>query len=467
MRTSCLFVLLGISACTLGPDYHLPDEAKMNAASGQGAFMSNEPATATQDPVPNGWWHLYDDPVLDDLEEQALAANTDLRVAAANLARAQALQNEADGAHDIKAGANFTAERTQLSGQSFLLSSQLPSQYLGSGGVHVAYQMDLFGRLERAAQAASADREASVAGLELAEITVAAEVARAYTEACSASNEQKAAERNLALQQRTQAVTAKLMDEGRESVTAVTRAQAMVDQAKAAIPQFQARQKLALFRLAALTGHPPAEYPRQVEGCAQPPKLSRPLPVGDGAALLKRRPDIRQAERGLAAANARIGMATAALYPDITLGASAGSIGVLDALTLPSALYWELGPTISWTLPDRAGFARIDIANAMTNAALAHFDGVVLNALRETESSLTVYARDLERNAGLHAARDHFAEAAAQTETLYLAGRSPYLNNLSASHDLAQAELALAVSDDQIAADQITVFLSLGGGWPQ
>lgn len=462
-----VLTVFGLGACTVGPDYHLPDEAKINAAAGQGRFVSAESDTASQAPVPQGWWHLYDDALLDRLEEEALAANTDLRVAAANLARAEALQDEADGAHDVKAGASFAAERTQLSGQSYLLPVQMPSQYLGSGGLHVAYQMDLFGRLERAAQAAAADREASIAGLELAEITVAAEVARAYTEACSAGNEQKAAERNLSLQQRTQAVTEKLVDAGRESTTAVTHAQALVDQARSVIPQFQARQKLALFRLAVLTGHPPAEYPRQVEACAQPPKLSYPLPVGDGAALLKRRPDIRQAERGLAAATARIGMMTAALYPDITLGASAGSIGVLDALTLPSAEYWELGPTISWSLPDRASFARIDVATAATTAALARFDGVVLNALRETESSLTVYARDLERNAGLHAARDHFAEAAAQTETLYVAGRSPYLNNLSASRDLAQAELALAVSDDQLAADQISVFLALGGGWPQ
>ncbi len=132
---------------------------------------------------------------------------------------------------------------------------------------------------------------------------------------------------------------------------------------------------------------------------------------------------------------------------------------------MPSAEFWNFGPTISWSLPDGASRARIKAANANANAALAHFDGVVLNALRETESNLTVYARDLDRNASLRAARDRFAEAASQTETLYLAGRSPYLNNLSASHDLAQAELALAMSNDQLTADQVALFLALGGGW--
>ncbi len=223
-----VLALLGLTACEVGPDYHLPAEAKINDGSAQGTFVSIEPATASPAAVPDGWWHLYDDALLDHLEKEALAANTDLRIAAANLARAQALQDAAEGEHEIKAGAEFTAERAQLSGQSFLLPVQMPSQYLGNGGIRVSYQLDLFGRLQRATEAASADREASAAGLELAEITVAAEVARSYAEACAANNERQVAERNLTLQQRTQSVTEQLVDAGRESTTAVTRAQAQV-----------------------------------------------------------------------------------------------------------------------------------------------------------------------------------------------------------------------------------------------
>ena len=458
---------LALTACEVGPDYHLPEGAKINDAGAQGYFASAEDSTDSFASVPAGWWRLYDDDTLNALQREALTANTDLRIAAANLARSQALQREAEGAHDVKGAADFTAERAQLSGQSYLLSEQLPSEYLGEGGIRVAYQLDLFGRLKRAAEAAGADREASAAGLELAEVSIAGDVARAYVEACAAGNERNVAERNLSLQQRTLAVIQQLIEAGRESATAATRAQAQVEQARAVIPQLRARQKVALFKLAVLTGHPPADYPRAVEACVQLPKLSKPVPVGDGAALLKRRPDVRQAERALAAATARIGVATAALYPDITLGISAGSIGTLDALTLPSAEYWALASTISWTVPDRSSFARIKAANALTDAALARFDGVVLNALRETESTLTVYARDLERNASLRAARDRLAESVAQTETLYKNGRVPYLNNLTASRDLEQAEMALVVSDDQIAADQIALFLALGGGWEQ
>ena len=461
-----VLAVLSLAACTeLGPDYRLPEAAAINRPEAQLGFVSAVPTAASLAPVPENWWRLYDDATLDRLELEALAANNDLRVAAANLERAQAMQREVEGAQDIKAGADFAAERAQLSGQSYLLPVQLPTQYLGDGGVHIGYQLDLFGRLKRAAEAAQADREASEAGVELARISVAADVARAYAEACAAGHQRKAAEQVLAMQQRVLDVTNQMVAAGRTASSELPRMQAQVDQARASVPQFLARQKVALFRLAVLTGHSPSDYPRDVESCTKPPLLTQVLPTGDGAALLKRRPDVRQAERGLAAATARIGVATAALYPDITLGLTAGSTGQLGALAEPSAAYWSLGSLISWRIPDASAHARVAQADAATAAALAHFDGVVLNALRETESNLTVYARDLQRNDDLRAARDHAQQAADEAETLFQAGRAAYLSGVSAKLALAQYEQTLAMSEDQLASDQINVFLSLGGSW--
>jgi outer membrane protein TolC len=227
------------------------------------------------------------------------------------------------------------------------------------------------------------------------------------------------------------------------------------------------RRQVALYRLAALTGKPPADFPKELENCADLPRIRRPIPVGDGAQLLRRRPDIRQAERGLAAATARIGVATAALYPDITLGASAGAIGNIADLGMPAAQTWSWGPLISWTLPLESEQARVDEAGAAAKAALARFDGVVLNALRETESSLALYQRDLERNAILHAARDKAKEASDEADSLYKAGRTPYLTGLLAQQTLTTSEQSLAASDSQVSLDQVTLFLALGGGWPQ
>jgi NodT family efflux transporter outer membrane factor (OMF) lipoprotein len=467
-RALPLLSLLVLAACTkVGPDYHLPDEAAINAPHAQGSFTAMTSKAVELAPVPEGWWKLYDDPRLNALEEKALAANTDLRIAAANLARSQAVQSEIEGHQDIQGGASFAVDRAQLSGESFLVPAQLPSQWLGDGAIKIGYQLDLFGRLKRAAEAADADTQAVAAAQELARISVAGEVARAYVEACSAGYEMAVAQRQVDLQGRSNDIIRRLSDAGRGSKIDVTRGEAQLEQARSALPGLRARHQIALYRLATLTGKPPADYPKELENCTELPRIHRPIPVGDGAALLKRRPDIRQAERSLAAATARIGVATAALYPDITLGGQLGATGLITDLGKPAAQEWGFGPLISWTFPLQSEQARVDEADEAAKAALARFDGVVLNALRETESSLAVYQHDLERNAILHAARDKAAEASGEADSLYKGGRTPYLTGLLAQQTLTTSEQSLAASDSQVSLDQVTLFLALGGGWPQ
>lgn len=457
--------LLGLGACaTVGPDYKLPSQANFNAATAQGAFVGASTAVS-QAPVPKGWWRLYDDPVLTRLVEEALSANTDLRVAAANLARARAVAGEADDAGGFKVSASVAAQRARESGEQFLLSEPLPAENLADGGLRISYQVDLVGRLKRAAEAAHADADVSQAALDLARVSVAADVTRAYVEACSSGHQIAVAQHTIDLQTKSLEATSRLAAAGRGSALDVTRARGLLDQSRAAPPSFEARRRTALYKLAVLTGKPPAEFPRELETCVTPPGLRQPIPVGDGAALLKRRPDIRQAERALAGATARIGVATAALYPTITLGLGAGSTGLLSDIGQPAANRWSVGSLISWTLPGEGEHARIRQTEAGADAALARFDGVVLAALRETETSLTVYAHELTRNAALRSARDEAATAQSQAQRLYRAGRSPYLTGLDAERTSASAEAALAASDAQLALDQVDLFLALGGGW--
>jgi NodT family efflux transporter outer membrane factor (OMF) lipoprotein len=458
--------MLALTACaTVGPNYETPRQAKINLPSARGAFLGAADAPVSQAAVPDGWWRLYDDPTLNDLIAQALAANTDLRVAAANLARARAVSSEARdaGAPTISTGAS--AARAQLSAESYLLTEPVPPMTLGDVGLGVSYQIDLVGRLRRAAEAANADAEASQAALDLAKISVVADVARAYVDACSAGHELVVAQAGADLQAETLAATQRLVAAGRGGQTDIARGRAQVDQARAMAPTFEARRRAALYRLAVLTGRPPAGFPAGLDACASPPRLASPIPVGDGAALLRRRPDVRQTERMLAGATARIGVATAALYPSVSIGLGAGSTGLLADLGQPAANHWSAGSLITWTVPTGVERARIRQANAAADAALARFDGVVLGALRETETSLTVYARDLDRNAALRAARDEAAAAERQTQSLYQAGRSAYLADLDARRALSNFEAALAASDTQVADDQISLFLALGGGW--
>ncbi|CAN7389107.1 efflux transporter outer membrane subunit [Phenylobacterium sp. LjRoot219] len=459
---------LALGGCaTVGPDYKVPPAAALREPAAQGGFLGAASAPVSADAPPPGWWRLYQDPTLNALEEEALAANTDLRVAAANLARAQAVVAEARAARDPTLGVSGGAQRALESAETFLREEPLPVENLADVGVSVSYQIDLVGKLRRASEAAQADAEASQAALDLARVSVAGEVAAAYVDACSANEELAAAEHSVALQARNLTVTQRLAAAGRGQALDVTRAQGLLSQIRAGAPALAAKRQAALFRLAALTGHPPAEFPKAVADCAAPPVLARPIPVGDGAALLRRRPDVRQAERSLHGATARIGVATAALYPTVTLGLSAGSTGLLAHIGDDAANRWSLGGLISWSFPGGGERARIREANAAADAALARFDGVVLNALRETETSLAVYAQDLRRNADLRAARDSAATAEAQAQRLYTAGRTPYLTGLDATRTLAAAEAALAASSGQVASDQVKLFLALGGGWEQ
>ena len=193
--------------------------------------------------------------------------------------------------------------------------------------------------------------------------------------------------------------------------------------------------------------------------------MTRALPVGDGAALLKRRPDVRQAERQLAAATANIGVQTAQLYPDVAIGGEVGSAGLVrDAYTSPTNL-WNVGVVLKWQVNQNAARARIQGANAAAKLALANFDGVVLAALRDAEIALNTYVHDLQREDSTRKARDEAERAVRDSEKLQAAGRATALVVTDAQRAYAASEQTLAQLETAIAQDQVAVFLALGGGW--
>lgn len=462
---SASLVLLLTACAAVGPDYHLPETAKINAPAAQQAFQDTARIGITQADGPDDWWKLYDDSMLNGLIKEALVANTSLRVAVANLARSEAVAMEAEGAREVKAGAALAVERAQVSGESFLLEHSVPVFNLGNAGIRASYQVDLVGGIKRAIEAADADVEASKAALNVARISIVADTALAYMEACAAGEELDIAQRNLALQEQQHEAIARLIAGGRNMAVDLPRAKNHLEQLRATLPVYTARRRVALYRLAVLTGHPPGEYSRQLESCSRLPELRQAIPVGDGTALLRRRPDVHQAERTLAGATARVGVATAALYPTITLGFSGGLTGILEHLGRAPTRRWSLGPLISWTLPGDEEKARVRQAEAGAAASLARFDTVVLNALQEVETALTSLARDLEREEALRKAREEAAEAQRQVQSMYRSGRLGYLNYLDAQRSLIASEIAVAASRSQLAEDQIRLFLALGGGW--
>ncbi|HEX8589529.1 TolC family protein [Pseudomonas sp.] len=466
-RARLLTVGLGLllSACTVvGPDYKLPDEAAVNRPDLQGELAGSS-TNVVSAPVPADWWRLYHDPKLDQLVGQALVSSTDLRVAAANLQRARFQMSEADAAGGWSGTAKAGAQRLQEAGQAYLLPEKVPVANVGDVGLTTSYQFDLFGVLQRGIEAAQANADATQAAADTARITLVADVVRAYTQVCAANEERNIALHSLDLQKQSLNLTQRLRDAGRGDETQVTRSQTQFRSLRADLPRYEAAQKAALYRLSMLLARPLNQLPQGVAECAELPHIAQVMPVGDGAALLKRRPDVRQAERRLAMSTAAIGVATGELYPDISIGATVGTVGILDELGDPSTNRWGFGGVINWTIPSNGARARIHIAEASNQVALARFDGVVLNAIREAQTGLSQYTSLLQRRDALVETEESARQAAEQTHRFFLAGRESFLADLQATRTYTDITAQLAAANTQVAMGQIDLFLALGGGW--
>ena len=486
MKSAMKPLLAVIAAATLaacsttpkGPEYQVPAEAVVLKPRASAPWLEQQRAAASAQtagtsppfdatPLPAHWWRLFNDPKLDGLIEQALAHNTDLRQAVANLERVQALASEVAGGEKPTVSVNGGPSYGHPSGLSMLKKDDVPPDtYRYSAGVGLSYQLDLFGQIRRAIESSHASTEAAAAALDLVKVNVAAGTARAYAEACATGQRLTSAQHSVDLQREAIDVTERLQHAGRVGEIDAARARSQLQQLRAALPPLVAQRQSALYRLATLTGELPEDFPRDLAECHVAPQVTGTIPVGDGAALLRRRPDIRQAERELHAATARIGVAIADRYPKISLGLSAGSAGTLAGFGKSDTLSWSLGPLISWTLPNNgAADARIAQAEAGTRQAAARFDGTVLNALRETETALNQYARELDRRAALQASRDEAAIVAGQARRLYQGGKVAYLDALDAERALAASDAALAASEATLIDEQVQLFLALGGGW--
>jgi NodT family efflux transporter outer membrane factor (OMF) lipoprotein len=462
MKCAAILIPLALAACAVGPNYRRPaplpaEQVKLLEALNNG--------TVTPSPLPSRWWSLFQDPELDRLVEQALAKNIDLRVAAANLQRARALLSESGAAR--LPSSDTSAQYIRSRSRSATTGQPVTTDYFALG-FDASYEVDLFGGVSRSIEAATADVGAAQAAVDGTRVSVAAETARAYAQACAFGAQADVARETEALQARTFDLTERRRGAGRGTRSEVDQAQVLVEQARAQIPTFEAERRAALYALAVLTGDPPSAITDTVAAkCRAVPLARQPLPVGDGQALLARRPDIRQAERQLAADTARIGVATAALYPSITLlgsitlgGSKIGDIGK------SSGFGYSLGPLISWNFPfSGAARARVRENKAIAEGSLASFDGAVLTALKETEQALARLGGASQREAALTRAVTASSDAARLSRIRFDYGADNFLQLLDAERQRATTRAVLAQAQADRADAQISVFKALGGGW--
>ena len=454
---------LALAACAAGPG---PMASTPIRDMETGPFLSAEADAVSPAPLPQDWWRLYDDPVLDGLVADALAANTDIRQSVARIDRARAALRGARSDRlpkvglDASAGYGRTPEAQTLPGQD-----RDGGQF--SIGADIAYEVDLFGRVSSGIAAARGDVAAARADAEAVRVMVVADTTRAYADAAGAAARLRVARSIVELLEDSLRLTRLRHDAGYTDGLAVARIESLLEQRAAIIPAIEAERRAALFALATLTGRAPAALPANIGERIVPLEIEAPLPVGDGSQLLARRPDVRAAEQRAVADGARIGVARADLYPRITLGGSIGSnTSKLGDLFTGGPLGFVLGPLIDWAFPNREPvYARIDAAEADAQESLAAFDGTVLVALQEAETALSNYARSLERRRILVSAVASAERAAQIVRAQNREGLINSLDTLDAERTLAEARATLADQDADVSRQQIAVFRALGGGW--
>jgi outer membrane protein, multidrug efflux system len=456
LRASALFVaLMLVSACASLRPYTPPTVPPA-------AIANADPALVNTQPLDLRWWMQFDDPVLDSLITQTLDANRDIRVAVARVEQARAFSDEASLDRFPKVPVSVIVDRRDQAVPGFSESRRAITTY--RAGFDARWEIDLFGRLQSAARAASATAEAFEADLDDVRVSLAAEAARNYFELRGLQQEYSVAERSLTNQQETLRLTRVRRDAGIGEEQDVASAAARVAAIQAVLPPLQASLSQRSHRLAVLAGERPGQLRADLSPRVYPP-LARAISIGEGAELLTRRPDVRAAERRLAAATGREGIAAADLYPRVTLTGFVGFLAGRGSLfAKPDSAAWAVTPALSW-----AGFdlgsarARLRGATAATRESAAEYEQVVLLAIEEVENSLVAYREQQKRLVALVEQARESTRAADLARIRYRGGLVDFLSLLDAERTQLQAEEGVAQAEAGVFTSVIAVYKSLGG----
>lgn len=454
------FVLgaLVLAGCAVGPTYTAPSDAPVAISAPERSLFAN-------DAVQRDWWRQFDDPQLDALIERALAGNHDIRIAQARLLEARASQTEAelDRLPVVTVGASKTRSIAQGNGTPADARTLAQSS---RAGFDASWEIDLFGRLKRLEEAATARTEASAADLEQVRIVAVAELARNYYEMRGAEQRLAVTRRTLESLRSSLRVTEAQVQTGRGLEGDLASAQANLATTESQLPALETTRRQAAYRVAVLAGLRPAE----LEPMLQPRQLrvlDKRLPVGDLGDLLRRRPDVLRAERGLAASTADVGATTAELYPRFDIGGFLGFIALRGSdLGSSSSRAFSVTPGVSWpALRLGSVKARVRGAEARAEGDRALYEQTVLRAIEDVESALTGYGQNHQRLQSLVQAAARSSRAAELAEVRYREGAAPYLSVLDAQRTLLRAQDAVAEAETASYTSLVALYKALGGGW--
>lgn len=454
MKRLLILTVLAAAACSTRPPYQ-PPQTKPAAVETPETYFAAQPYDAR-------WWHQFDDPVLEQLETAALESNHDVLIAIARVEQARAAFDGASLDRFPHARANASFDRREQEIPGFVETPVGINTF--RAGFDAFWELDVFGRVRAATRGAAASAQSYAASLDDVRVTVAAEVARNYFELRGLQQQLAVAERSLANQNETLRLTKLRRDAGVGEEQDVARAAAQVAAIEASLPPIRTALTARRNHLAVLTGVRPGELQADLAPRAYP-ALAKALPLGDVSALLQHRPDVRAAERRLAAASAREDVAHADLFPHITIS---GFLGLLagrgNLFGKSDSRAWAVTPALSWSAFDiGTEQARLRGAHAATDEALASYEQTVLRALEETNDALVAYSEEQQRVVKLHEQAQESARAASIARARYREGVADFLTLLDAERTQLQAEDAVAQGEARVFTGVVAVYKALGG----
>jgi multidrug efflux system outer membrane protein len=452
--------LLLSAGCTVGPNYRTPQTSLPQTWAETSPAVTTEPTSVAQ------WWTLFGDEELNSLVDRAVRSNKDLQVAEARIrqARAQRRLVSAPALPSLNASGSYSRSKRSAGSSGFGAGGKIE---LFQAGLDASWEIDLFGGVRRAVEAANANLAASEENLNDVLVTLLGEVATNYIEVRGSQRRIAVAQENIETQRQTVEVAQGRFEAGLGTRLEVAQAQALLAQTESQIPALEIAVKQSIYQLGVLLGSEPESLVQELSTPGAIPPVPPEVPVGLPSELLRRRPDIRRAERQLAAATAQIGVATADLFPRLSLTGSYGRQSPKGSDLFSSGNdYWSYGPGLSWPIfAGGAVRANIEVQNALQEQALAAYESTVLTALQDAETSLATYDQSRQGQRSLSQAVDASRQAAQIARDLYQKGLTDFLNVLQSETTLYQAQDQLIQDQQQVSTALVAVFKALGGGW--
>ena len=461
---SGLGMIIFVAGCTVGPDYTKP---KLELPQ---RWKQQQQKTIDSMPVElRAWWTTLNDPVLEDLIEQSARANLDLREAWFRIEESRALRDFSSGryAPQVDAAASYMRSRDTRNGAASIPGVSDDQINSHSAGFDSAWEIDLFGGIKRSVESSQAALQASVDNYHDVMITLYAEVARNYVEMRAIQSRLRYAQQSIDSQRETLKLTEDRFNAGITPELDVTQAKLNLANTEAEVPSLRLAEIQAINRIAVLLGQFPQTFKAQLREVKPIPAPSEPIAVGLPADLLRRRPDIRRAERELAQQTAMVGVATADLYPSFSLtGTFLLRAESPSDMTNMSSRAYSFGPGLRWSIfSGNRVRSNIRIEEARTEQAAVRYERTVLGAVEEVEAALTAYMQEGERRDALDRSTAASQKAVQLVESLYRNELTDFQNVLDMQRTLFLQQDKLAVSRGQVVLSLIRIYKAVGGGW--